>query len=542
MGHGRLTLRFARVLPETAEVTLAYAGRASEPFRARGGRVEERTQEVSGGPAEIALRVAANESRGLGLRLDSLELLTADDSRVRLRGLALWRPAALALLLFVLLRRFGWEASHATALAGPIAVALAGLLLEAPWLAHRLLTGLPESLAVLWLAGEVVAKLLAVPLADRRALSALLAYAFLLRAGATNHPDFYYPDLLTHARLAEAVGEAGPAFFLAPAARLAEQGAWSKPAFGTRAGLPYSPAFHLPFALFGLGQDATITAMKLYGAALSLLPIALVWAVARRLGASSIGAALMLLIPTYASRLSFALLPALFGHVFDLALLLFLLGPLERLARPKGLVAGGLFVAGAELAYVSGVTHTALLVPLVAAFVLGLERDWRTAARLLAMGALGAALAFLLFYRDFVASALQVAAAGGGSGYPVRSFLALFAERTWSFFRAFYPLLAVPGFVRLWRRGRGRPVLGAWLVAYLLLLLLRARVPDVFRYGHETLFVTPLVCLAAGEVLQRIRGMGRFGRLAAAGLLALLAAEGLWLQWRAVAEQLGNAT
>ena len=81
----------------------------------------------------------------------------------------------------------------------------------------------------------------------------------------------------------------------------------------------------------------------------------------------------------------------------------------------------------------------------------------------------------------------------------------------------------------------------AWILAYALLLLGRARVPDVFLHGHETLFVTPLVCLAAGEALARLGRLGAWGRAGAAALLGLLALQGLGAQWAALAAQLGNA-
>jgi hypothetical protein len=83
-------------------------------------------------------------------------------------------------------------------------------------------------------------------------------------------------------------------------------------------------------------------------------------------------------------------------------------------------------------------------------------------------------------------------------------------------------------------------VLG-WLGAYALLLAGRAKLPDVFLHGHETLLVTPLVCLAAGEALTALARRSRAGRLAAAALVAALALQGAHGQWQAVAAQLENA-
>ena len=91
------------------------------------------------------------------------------------------------------------------------------------------------------------------------------------------------------------------------------------------------------------------------------------------------------------------------------------------------------------------------------------------------------------------------------------------------------------------RRAQAAPVLFAWVLAYALLLLGRARVPDVFLHGHETLFVTPLVCLAAAEALARLGTGALWRRLAAAALLVFLAVQGVLAQWAALAAQLGNA-
>ena len=551
-GPALLRYRFARILPEQAIVTVYRDGEAVDRFEARGGTILEREAPLGSAaarPLELGLHATAADKKGLGLRLDWLRVEVGSGARLRLRGSARFRAAALVALLFVLLRCFGWSRRGAAALAAPWAIAAsAGLALD-PWLVHRLLTGLPEALAAVGAAGGVVALLArrkghATPEAIR-ALAALCAYALLLRAGATNHPDFYYPDLMTHARLAQAVRDAGPGFFRAPAQHLAEQGAWSKPAYGGTATLPYSPAFHVPFALLGLSFDATITAFKLAAAALTLVPLILLWPLARRVGASPAGVLLMVLIPTYTSRLALALLPSLLGHALDVLFLCWLAYRAERMSEPRVFVTGALLVAACQLAYVSGVTHTALIVLLLGSLTALRDRGLPGAARIFAMGAAGALLSLLLYYRDFLGAAGGLAPrmlGDSASLYPVQGFWALLAERTWTFFHAVYPALAGLGLVRLLREGRSRLLLLAWLLDFALLILLRAKLPDVFRYGHETLLVTPLVCLAAGDALARLWARGGVLRLAAVALVAYLAAEGFVLQWRAIAEQLSNAT
>jgi hypothetical protein len=81
----------------------------------------------------------------------------------------------------------------------------------------------------------------------------------------------------------------------------------------------------------------------------------------------------------------------------------------------------------------------------------------------------------------------------------------------------------------------------AWLATYALLLVGRARIPDLFLHGHETLLVTPLVCLGSGEALAALARAGGIRRLAAALLLAFLTIQGVAWQWRALVDQLQNA-
>jgi hypothetical protein len=151
----------------------------------------------------------------------------------------------------------------------------------------------------------------------------------------------------------------------------------------------------------------------------------------------------------------------------------------------------------------------------------------------------GSLLALALFYRGFVAMVLDLVlrVGGGAEGaeprYPVRGFFEIAFERTRAFFGWVYPLLAAIGLGALWT-----PITWAWLGTYLVLLLGRAKLPDVFLHGHETLFLTPLVCLAAGAVLGRFWDRGRWQRWLSVGLLGLLTVEGLASQWQAVTAQL----
>jgi len=553
-GPAELRFRFARVLPETAVVDVLLDGRIVDHFSCRGGIFEERRVALGAlaeTPLRLSFRVDSHDRKGLGLKLDWIRL---DGARSRLAGAARWTAPLLLALLFFLLRFAGWSARGAALLALPWAVAAGCGLFTDPWLVHRLTARVPWVLAIAGGLGVALGRRLvrrgAAAPDTLRILAALVTAAFLLRALAVNHPAFYYPDLRTHASFVEAVQEGGLDFLRRPAAHVWNHGIWRVEAHGKTYAFPYSPGFHVPFALASLPYDDLLTWMKVVAAAVSVVPLVLVWALARRVGAPPLGAALMLVIPTYMSRLSFAFLPATFGHAWDMALVTYLAGHLAGLRKPGAFLGGVALVAASQLAYVSGVINTAVLVVCLA-LLDPFEREGRRlrqAATILGMGLLGALLAVLVYYRDFLGMVVDVAARAlsgapaAASRYPVQGWLVVAYERTRDFFGFAYPPLAVFGLVLAFRRrAAGRFLLAAWGAAYLLLLLGRAKLPDVFLHGHETLLVTPLVCLTAGEALAWLWSRGGGGRVLAAVALSLVALQGLWLQWRAVADQLGNA-
>ena len=260
------------------------------------------------------------------------------------------------------------------------------------------------------------------------------------------------------------------------------------------------------------------------------------------------------MIPTYASRLSFALLPALFGHMLDLVVLLTVVTVMGRdgAGSARSVLPPMAALLLGHLAYTSGVVNEAVFMGVLVVLLLLSGRPGLGLGLGLTLAEAGAALgAFLLYYRHFVGDVyalggriLGMGAGGAGpsaSVYPVESFWALLFERTNTFFGWPYLSLAILG---LWLGGpaiRESKVARAWGIAYLVLILLRARIPDVFRYGHETLFLTPLIALLAGTALVmawRRGGAWRNGAVAAG--LVLLAAS-MWQQWLAISDQLGNA-
>jgi hypothetical protein len=563
-----LAYRFARVLPKTAHVEVFLGGALVDRFSSRGGKLEERNVRVfvpRATPVQVAFKVDSRDPRDLGLRLHWLRVSVGVGGRIALEGFSRLAPAASVALLLLILAFSGWGTRGAVVLAAPASLALTLGLLRDPWLIHRLLTWIPGTLAILGLLGVGLGRLLVsrerLGFQELRTVTACAAAAFLLRALALNHPGFYYPDYMVHSRLVGVVRGAGVDFLRSPETYLwqpregptgdaklvrAESGLWLREVDGVPVGMPYSLAFHAPFALLPLSYDQVLTAIKIAAVAFSTLSLVLTFALARRLGLALWGAALMVLAPSYLSKLAVGALPAVFGHAVDLVLLLWLGKHAEDLGRQRTLLAGACLVAASQLAYVSATIHMSLLIFLLALVLAWEVRQLGGPLRLLGMALLGSFLSLFLYYWHFLkavallASGLLHRPPGIPSPYAHESWTSLVVGRTYAFFGATLPLLALCGLVLVLRRKERRALVVAWALSYILLLLLRARLPEVFRWVHDTLFVTPLLCLLGGEVLKELVSRGSRARLLAGALLLLVAFEGLALQWEALVAHIAN--
>ncbi len=560
----RATLRYARVFGEEAVVQVSLGAAPTEPFRARGGEI--RTSVVTApsvqGPLVVSIRSDSHERRNMGLRMDTLEVEAASGAPFRLRRGAALRPPLAAALLFAGLLALGSTpliAGGASLLAAVAFAVRASQDLFGAWRQTHLA---PEMLVLgtlVLLGGRAwLRRRMAMEEGTATALASAALLTMLVRLAFVSHPDFYYPDLLTHTRVVQAIREQGPSFFLDPAAALNAQKAWTKPVMGAMSSLPYAVMFHTPFALLSgaldLSTDEIETALKAGSSLISVIPVLLVGALAVRFSLPPLAAIVLCVIPTYTSRLSFALLPALFGHMLDLVALLTVATVISRgeVRAPRPIVQVLAALLLGHLAYTSGVVNEAVFMGALVALCLIAGRSGRASGAGLLLSEGGAALAaFLLYYRHFVGDVFSLAGrllGAGASGaspsasvYPVESFWALLLERSNTFFGWPYLGLALLG---LWLSGsavRESKVMRAWGIAYLVLILLRARIPDVFRYGHETLFLTPLVALLAGSALVMAFRRGGAARLCSLGAGAALLAASSFQQWLAMAEQLGNA-
>ncbi len=267
--------RYARVFGETAEIEVDVSGVPIDGFSRRGGAFEERhgSLAVLDTPLSFAVRCDSHERQNMGIKLDWVRFDLGDQSSVRLIGWAFWQPIVITLMLLVVWIASGAGVARAATLTAPLALALAFGLWSDPWLTHRLVRGLAIAVPLFGLAVLGIGRLIKVDRATLRLVFGFMLVAFLVWAAAVNHPDFYYPDLRTHARLVGFVHEAGLDFLVSPSSVITEHNVWVTEAYGQTYAFPYTPMFHLPFAFFDLGYDALVLTLKLAAAAISTVPI-----------------------------------------------------------------------------------------------------------------------------------------------------------------------------------------------------------------------------------------------------------------------------
>jgi hypothetical protein len=536
----QITLRFARHFPDRGHVDLRLAGRDLGRLDVGKGYREYRlvTALPDKAPLRLDLHVEAEDDRNLGLSLDWFKVTLPAASRLRLTGGAFWRPAATAAAVAALLLLLGSSPPAAAALASLPSLFAAFGLFRDPWLTHRLLTGLPEALLLFGLPAGLALRWAsrdATPSSDARFVGGLVLAAFLARAALVNHPDFYYPDFMIHTRVAKLLAREGGSALLAPAAFCAS----FQQARSSVVGMPYSLAFHVPFALLDWPYDRTLSALKLWGALLSVLPIALGFALARRLALPARTAAVLLaLVPTYPHWLFHATLPALLGHGMDLVLLGWLARMQPGIASPRSILAGAALLAAAQLAYSFSILVSGLLVAFLAALTLAElgEGRARRAGAILALGLLGSAVSLLVYYRDFVPGTLALVQAAprgdGGPGLPAGvagRLLEILKTGLDRFFGPLWPVAALAGWpLALPRSSRAaRALLPAWTLAWLALTVLRVAGPGVFRWNHDLLLLTPLLALLGAALLAHLYARGGARRIAAVLLLLAVAAQSL---------------
>ena len=370
-------------------------------------------------------------------------------------------------------------------------------------------------------------------------LPIVFVVAFLVRAGGLFHPLYYHPDLRSHANLTEIVSEAGFDFWAQPSHYIAEQGVWTQGAMGKTYAFPFSPVFHSLFLPLDLDFFTLIVAMKLAACFLSALEVLIVFYLGCRLGGTEIGlwgAALTAFSPAAFSRLSFALLAAVFAHFLD-TLVLASLFPGKSGGKPHLWLTLALLTS-ALASYPGSLVSFGIFFPVFGLLLVvrmgpGLRRD---GLALLAGSAGVAVIVLAVVYREFVGVFLSelvplfLAGESEGGGVSLGGTISLLIRRYWIFHGGVYiPLIA--GGALVWFLRRPSPFLSrlllAWAFTFVALIFLRASAPDLFSKVKEILWVAPLISLAGGTALAWARRSLPRGRWLTAAYYSLVVYYGI---------------
>ncbi len=549
-GPVKLSYRFSRSLMETGVVDVGWAGRLVDHFSYRGATFQVR--EVGLGalpptPVEVSFDIDSHDRRNLGLKLDWVRLEVGQGGRLRLGEAPLALAAALLAWLFVVCRLAGQPPGMALALTLPW---LGGLSVWARFDPFGLAHGLGKLWLVLVLLSLVALLVLARTPARRWVVPVFVA-GLLLKGALLFHPTSYYPDFANARRyIVSLMKTDGSLAERGVAAQIEQNVAYPRSVAGKPYAFPYSPLAYLPYGVARDREDIE-DAFRYGTLAFAALQTLLVFGLARRVSKTlfaaesrsgsrddvftGVTAALLAVsLPPVTSRMLLAMGATLTGHALDLCLIAAAVAVLQH---PRHRVRWLLVALAATASLLSYVTSLFTVGALLLVLSL-LER--RLAWRFLAILAAGATLTVLWLYGPFLQAffgeilpaVLDGARVGGSARAPGGLWPAL--ARIPIFYGWLFPALATIGFVMVRRApaGPARAVLTAYLLAFVLLLSLRAFGGGLFQDLKEITFVAPLVAILSGLVIERLRGWEPGGRWLAMLLTLALVSWGLWRSWQ----------
>lgn len=560
-GRGHLLrMRVRRHFLDPAQVTLKVEGQTVAAFPIQADpKVAYRVLEFplpplrGDRPFSLFIRAVPSSPGPLGIAIDWLEVeRRSPEARFALLSATRVRLSAAVVLVALAVYLAG---SRALALVGSLLL-LTSCLWGAAWdvvaLERVLREGLP-ALAFVALLGLSLTRwsrpagALGISPSTLGAPLVLLALGGLaVRLWIVLHPQFYYPDVKVHSLFAWQLVRRGlPAFlseFTANQFRFSlglqlENGHWYA--------FPYPPAFYiLCWPLIRWVGYRPEVAVSVLACVVNALETLVVFAIARKLrlsGAISLAAAAAhALLPIFLARLSLAYFPALVGHAADAITILLLVTFLDRLQRPRVVLALGALLALALLTYTQGLLNFAVLLPLFLVLEVAFERSSEARRQQLGLavaGALGVVLSFAVFYGRYLPTFLQMrrgipvaeeqilldkaeAAARvqsaaeqepavddddpfDGPNLDLLRGLKKAGWRLWVFYGAFAPVV-VCGLVLVAYVLNGRQLrfVIAWAATYLILNLASGGLPgpNLVRYNKDLEIVAPLFCIALGAV------------------------------------------
>ncbi len=479
---------------------------------------------LSGGDLRLSIRTQtfqpAGDPRELGITVDRVQFLPAPSGWGEPAWLQVGCLAGIALLLYLLLRRWGLSRIGTTLLATTCTLVLAWLLAY-----HRLgLTYFTPTLLALLGAGVLLTALFLPAMEhsaqfgkEARLLWAILLLGFLIRLGAMVYPQALSSDLMMNVHDAELV-RTGNLFFteLLPDINL--------PA-------PYPPGLYITLLPANLASADLSLLFKIGGAALDALSGLLLYLLARRLIRPPAGAFLALLLQEAAPFTLRVFSLGNFANMFSRTAILAALTLLILGRWQQGQRRGWLLLAGTFVLVLLGHFADSLLFGLFALLVLLLGlTTWsgrRAVPSLLAALLAAGGVALLLYYtaptvwQSFLGLATSLAGGQGRletPGLPLDQFLRNVGTPL--------ALLALPGIALLSRRADRWPVvvLGAALLTAFAFGLAQAFLGLASRYAY---FIVPVLALGTGAILAELWKKGWAGRLVMGGLVVFALWAGL---------------
>jgi hypothetical protein len=291
--------------------------------------------------------------------------------------------------------------------------------------------------------------------------------------------------------------------------------------FGSQLLVPYPPLPYLAYyALARLGADP-LWSMTALDALLAVLVAPLLFVSARRIWdarAAWLAALLYLLDLAVWHHVGRAHAPAAFGAALGTAVLVHLAARADGLTQAGPVLAAGAALGLAVLGYSSLVVQFGLLGAVLLVLLAVDARGLSPRARVGVAAALatGGALAIVLYYGHYASGMLSGAPGveAEPSIFSGKTVLGIFRNEGRQSFRIWAMGFAWPLFaglaclpVALVRaRASARPVLAAWLVAWVAIVVLKDPLffPKMLRWAKEDQFVSPLLALAIGAAVSAI--------------------------------------
>jgi hypothetical protein len=511
--HVLVDLRLARFAERPALVTVFLGSRSIGQWVQRPGGWRVRTLDagVVDGRVSLAIRVAGEDAMDPGLALDWVRLREAEALRPVGWG---WVGLALLLLGPAVALAYATGRLSTGALCTGLCSALLGVALMhdagGTLAVTRVIVGRGAfAWALLGAAGAVGWRASATWRAlPRVCIVVPPVFALVVLVGLSS-PRFHHPDVETHSRFLSAIRQR-PEMALNPLGFQREARTWTRFIDGEWRGLPYSPAFHLLALAPSLGLGET-GALKVLAAVVVACGLWVVAFAAVRLGGSArtaLSAQLVFaLLPVTASRLSLALWPALLGQLLEIVLVLTLLWFRETSLGNRSLAACWGTMVVTMISYTGCIVSVGCLSAVFACW-LGVTGDRKRAVTLL--GLYGVAFVAVVvgqyhyylpvLWRDILPALGKTTASGGTWDWAGR-----FLYRLWLFY-GYYCIAAALGCGWLLRGHPSRRAVQVWLIAGLVLGVLRAGAPVLLGDLKEVELLAAPVALCVGL------GFGDVGR------------------------------